>query len=229
MRLIATSDTHVKVDTTFIPDGDVFIHAGDLMTTGYPDDWKEQLEWLAELPHEHKFYVPGNHDFHIMLYPGPALQDMRRIGVMVLGFPGNHRFRTARLPNGLVLGGCPFVPGLDNRWAFGEKFFESFGEQPEIVVMDLLQKCDILVTHSPIRGILDKSDRNNEHAGSYEFRSALSRVAKLETLRTRQWIHGHIHERYGSDIDPETLMKIYNVAMCDRENQHVNPPLVIDF
>ncbi len=30
MRLVATSDTHKKVDIAFIPDGDVFVHAGDI-------------------------------------------------------------------------------------------------------------------------------------------------------------------------------------------------------
>ena len=89
MRIVATSDTHHVVDVSTIPDGDVFMHCGDLCRTGYPDDFECQLEWLAKLPHKTKLFTPGNHDFHLQVYPGPALQQLREVGVWVVGLPGN--------------------------------------------------------------------------------------------------------------------------------------------
>jgi predicted phosphodiesterase len=62
MRLVATSDTHFDFPPEFVPDGDVFLHCGDLMYTGYPDEWKGRVESLAALPHKLKILVPGNHD-----------------------------------------------------------------------------------------------------------------------------------------------------------------------
>lgn len=211
MKLIATSDTHSKVDISFIPDGDVFVHAGDLMTTGYPDDWKQQLEWLAALPHKRKIYVPGNHDFHIQLYPGPALQELRKIGVTVIGLPGNDMFSYATLDNGMTLMGLPFVKNLP-RWAFNytelevEKYLSSMG------------KHSIVVSHSPIYGILDGDGTFNAGFKCY--------LQYLNQHNPLYWIHGHIHEAYGHAKSGNT--DIYNVAMCDRSYNHVNKPLVLE-
>lgn len=211
MRLVATSDTHKKVDIAFIPDGDVFVHAGDLMTTGYPDDWKEQLEWLAALPHKKKLYIPGNHDFHIQVYPGPALQELRKAGVTVIGLPGNDRFAYHILENGMMLLGLPFVKNLP-RWAFN---------QEESEVEDYLNRmpgCAIVVSHSPIYKILDGD--GTFHAGMRCYRKY------LEKYNPRYWIHGHIHEAYGHERIGNT--DVYNVAMCDRQHNHVNQPLILD-
>lgn len=211
MRLVATSDTHKKVDIAFIPDGDVFVHAGDLMTTGYPDDWKEQLEWLAELPHKKKLYIPGNHDFHIQVYPGPALQDLRRVGVTVIGLPGNDRFAYNVLENGMMLLGLPFVKNLP-RWAFNQ-------EEVEVeAYLNRMPGCAIVVSHSPIYKLLDGD--GTYHAGFRCYKRY------MEKHNPRYWIHGHIHEAYGHEKVGDT--EVYNVAMCDRQHNHVNKPLVLD-
>lgn len=229
MRIVATSDTHYPVTSRdLIPDGDVYLHCGDLMNTGYPDDWKLQLEWLSQVKHPHKFLVPGNHDFHMEVYPGPALQDLRRLGFTVLGFPGNINFYTAELPNKMILGGMAYVSDLQNRWAFGENTFRRFspGVSPLEMVSSLIRKCDIIMTHSPILGILDKSLRNNAQAGERVFKDALVSAQLNGTQRVRHWFHGHIHEGRGKVESP--TLNVYNVSMCNRSGQQVNKPMVID-
>lgn len=218
MRLVATSDTHKRVDPKYIPDGDVFVHGGDLCQTGYPADFEAQLDWLNELPHKIKLYVPGNHDFHLQVYPGPALQQLRSVGVWVIGLPGNDTYASYKLPNGMTLLGSPYVTGLP-RWAFNST---------EDAVWDFLRRMgrhDIIVSHMPVRGILDavpsKSIPTGEkHVGMDAYR------AYLKAYKPSHWISGHIHECYGTTEVNGT--KFYNVAMCDREQQHVNPPMVID-
>jgi Calcineurin-like phosphoesterase len=213
MRLVATSDTHHTVDISTIPDGDVFVHAGDLCQTGYPDDWAKQLEWLAALPHKLKLYVPGNHDFHIQLYPGPALQELRSIGVWVVGLPGNIHFASHKLPNGMSLLGLPFVTNLP-RWAFNvdeeeiEKYLKTVGYH------------DIIVSHAPPRYCLDKVGGNSVGIGSYWEHAA--------THRPKHWIFGHIHEGYGNLKNEFLPTEFHNVAMCDRTYTHANKPLVLD-
>lgn len=217
MRIVATSDTHFPVDPAMIPDGDVFIHAGDLMSTGYLDDWHKNIAWLAALPHKIKLYVPGNHDFHLEVYPGPALQDLRKRGVMVLGLPGNSQYNTFMLPNGKRVLGAAQVLNLP-RWAFNtteeniEKYFSQY----------IVGVPDIVVTHQPIYGILDRSDQGNELTGSKSYLNYL----KSCYVTPKYWIHGHIHEQYGKATFLDTT--VYNVAMCNRKYEHANAPVVFD-
>lgn len=221
MRLVATSDTHVPVDPSIIPDGDVFIHAGDLMTTGYPDDFSQQLEWLAELPHPIKLYTPGNHDFQLMVYPGPALQDLRRVGVTVLGLPGNEQYYTSTLPNGLTVLGLPYVTNLP-RWAFNLSRNEEL-DLVETIRHKSYKRADIIMSHSPVKGILDLSARGHQQAGMDAYRTLVDE----EIVSPKLWFSGHIHEAYGhtnyKGID------FYNVSLCDRGYKHINPPIVLDF
>ena len=60
------SDTHSCVEKGQlpfdIPDGDVFLHAGDFTDYGEVHKVKEFNEWLGKLPHRHKIVVAGNHD-----------------------------------------------------------------------------------------------------------------------------------------------------------------------
>lgn len=222
MKIVATSDTHHYLDPRNVPDGDVFIHAGDLMQTGYHDDFRDQLAWLRALPHQTKIYVPGNHDFHLQVYPGPALQELRSAGVTVLGFPGNDHFLIRTLPNGMKIVGIPHVEGLP-RWAFNIDSNELTRK------LRSYPSCEIVVSHQPMYGFLDEINGVNHG----------SKVLRMHCVRTMPniWIHGHIHEGYGStnyehDNPISLLMNkstmIYNVAMCDRRYQHANPPQIIE-
>lgn len=219
MRIVATSDTHSVVDVSKIPDGDVFIHAGDLMTTGYPDDFKKQLTWLKKLPHKVKLYVPGNHDFHLQVYPGPALQELRSIGVWVLGLPGNVNYVDYELPNGMHVMGLPFVTELP-RWAFNmgdTSVWKYIKNLPSAV-----KKADIVVSHAPPFTYLDKT-LTGKHGGVYAYQSLFEAG---EFPNVKHWISGHVHEAYG------TLEKngctFHNVALSDRAYKHSNTPLVLD-
>lgn len=216
LRLVATSDTHAPVDPSTIPDGDVFVHAGDLMTTGYLDEWRWACDWLSKLPHKVKILVPGNHDFHLQVYPGPALQDLRRAGVTVVGLPGNVNYMSKVLPNGMRLLGLPYVTNLP-RWAFNAE--ESFLEE-ELRRLEAMHKYDIVVSHAPINGVLDLSMRDNLPAGIVAYRDFCQRA------KPRVWIHGHIHEGFGQAKFSDT--DVYNVAMSDRKHRHANGAVVID-
>lgn len=64
VRVICMSDTHslqngMKHD---IPDGDIFIHAGDFTRCGGKDEIIEFNQFLETLPHKHKLVIAGNHE-----------------------------------------------------------------------------------------------------------------------------------------------------------------------
>lgn len=221
MRLVVTSDTHVKVDVKkMIPDGDVFLHVGDLMTSGYPNDFATQLEWLAEVPHKTKIFVPGNHDFHLMVYPGPALQDLRRVGVTVLGLPGNTDFETMTLPNRMKILGLPYVEKLP-RWAFSLENPDYSRQMYN--TLNRNRNVDIIASHSPPCGILDTTN-DGKHRGVREYMTYIEDTWRQSP--PKYWFSGHIHEAYGEFDNNST--KFYNVAMSDRIGNHANPAVVLD-
>lgn len=212
MRLVATSDTHYPLSMK-VPDGDVFVHAGDFMRTGYPDEWRATIAWFRHLPHATKILVPGNHDFHLQVYPGPALQDLREVGVTVVGLPGNDHYTSVTLSNGMSLLGLPYV--YNNRWAFDISPQELEAHLSR--VWNDAREHQVIVSHSPVHGILDATERGP--AGIEVYRKWLPR-------KPRVWISGHIHESYGSTVVDGC--RFYNVSMCDRSYTQANPPAVID-
>ena len=210
MKIVATSDTHFPFDDRLIPDGDVFLHGGDLMSSGYEREWYSRVESLKNLPHKTKIYVPGNHDFHVQNYTGPANQDLRAAGVHLLG-THSHYF-THELENGMVVLGLPFVTGLES-WAFNRS------EDDLERLVDCLPDADIVLSHSPPSGILDKTN-GGYHVG------VLAWYKYLMTRSPKIWICGHIHESYGHRNVRGT--DFYNVAMCNRQYEQANPAVVIE-
>ena len=61
MRLVVISDTHgLHNRIEDLPDGDVLVHAGDFMNSGY--DLRDILSfnrWLGEQPFKHSVYAPA--------------------------------------------------------------------------------------------------------------------------------------------------------------------------
>lgn len=215
MRLVVTSDTHKPVDIHrqgWFPDGDVFIHAGDLMRSGYVTEWYPMVDWLSRLPYKIKLFVPGNHDFHLQVYPGPALQELRQAGVTVIGLPGNSNYSSFKLPNDMSVLGLPYVTNLP-RWAF------NINEKDLDYHLNTVGGHDIIVSHMPSYGVLD-SIAEGRHVGSRVYKRYQAKH------KPKYWISGHIHESYGTMESNGT--KFYNVAMCNRDYQHQNPPMVID-
>lgn len=220
MRLVATADTHFKFDNSLIPDGDVFIHAGDLMYTGYVNEWYERLESLAALPHKIKLYIPGNHDYHVQNYEGVATAELRKAGVKLLGLK-DIIFEHKKVK----FLGLPFVTGLEG-WAFN---------RDETWVRDYLEsipeKVDIVVSHSPPYLMRDAiyphkaKAKEREHVGCMAYNYWYNKLIR-EDARPKHWISGHIHESYGSTDYGGTVM--HNVAMCDRKYQQNQPAIIID-
>ena len=216
MRIVCTSDTHFPFQKEMIPDGDVFIHAGDLMYTGYPEEWYPRLESLSMLPHAKKIYVPGNHDFHIQNYLGIANQELMAHGVKLLGTGAEMRWAFTKLPNGMTVMGLPYVTGLPS-WAFSKTEYE-LSNILEALMMHF-DPPDIVVTHQPPMYL-----GYDNNFGS----SAYNRF--MNTYKPKYWICGHIHEMYGTyevnHGDSKTIL--INAAMCNRDYAQVNEPIVID-
>ena len=65
-KITLISDTHAKHDriTEDLPGGDILIHAGDFMTSGYsPYEAEQFFNWFNAInTYETKIFIAGNHD-----------------------------------------------------------------------------------------------------------------------------------------------------------------------
>jgi Icc-related predicted phosphoesterase len=91
------------------------------------------------------------------------------------------------------------------------------GVQALLKFVTVLPKADIVISHSPprINGMDGKGNWGVEAWSLYQ------QIHKPEI-----WINGHIHECYGEHAHNGTFF--YNVAMCDRKYEQVNPAMVIE-
>ena len=63
LRIVCVSDTHNENPTARVPDGDIFIHAGDLSERGSTyEQYAAVVAWISKLPHRVKVVIPGNAD-----------------------------------------------------------------------------------------------------------------------------------------------------------------------
>ena len=59
-RFVCISDTHNRTNAdTFIPEGDVLLHAGDFSMVGAPGEIEHFVEFMKTLPHKHKVCLEG--------------------------------------------------------------------------------------------------------------------------------------------------------------------------
>lgn len=210
MKIAATSDTHFPLDNPdLFPDADVLVIAGDVLYAGNMKEWYPFLQSL-ESPHiqkyEHILFTPGNHDIFFQQYAGPCLQELRARRVHALTPTG-----PCVTIDGVRFAGCPFVTNLPN-WAYNTDEDSLWG------YLDSIGRRDVMIAHSPARGVLDSDGKG--HYGTGAMRKYLAKF-EPEIL-----ICGHVHEAHGSTTIGRT--HVYNVSMCDGNYKQVNPATVIE-
>src|SRR5437868_6191319 len=62
-RIVCLSDTHNCNEQITVPNGDILIHSGDATIRGTQSEVEDFLSWFSRLPHKHKIFVAGNHDW----------------------------------------------------------------------------------------------------------------------------------------------------------------------
>lgn len=184
LTIVCVSDTHGTHRELTVPDGDVLLFAGDLSNHGFPEDVSEFDDWLGTLPHPHKVVICGNHDFTFERDPADARRRIRHAtylqdsGVEVAG---------------LKVWGSPWQPRFFD-WAF------NLDRGPDIAAKWALipDDTDVLITHGPPAGILDRTSRG-EAAGCVDL------LWRVQELKTKLHLFGHIHEAAGVVETPDTL------------------------
>ena len=181
MRIVAVADTHLFTDTLpSIPEGDLFIHAGDLLRKGDLTELEQGLDWLKTLSFQYKILVAGNHDgcFEKKRQRDYARQITREAGVIYLE-------DSSTTIEGIKLWGSPWQPAYNN-WAFNLPRGEKLMKRWKLIPSDV----DILITHSPPRGYGDRSPS----ASRYGCTALAQRITEV---RPKLHVFGHIHQDGG--------------------------------
>jgi len=206
-RIVCISDTHNRQESFDVPEGDLLIHAGDLTGRGTEAEVEAAVEWLESLPHRDKILIAGNHDFYFERENARARALVREAVYLQ---------DSEITVQGLRIWGSPWQPWFGD-WAFnlprGQKLHEKWERIPEGI--------DILVTHGPPMGTLDRTV-TGEAVGCEELRDRLAAMAKPPRLH----VFGHIHE--GRGILKTERTTFVNASACDVGYRPVNRAVVIE-
>lgn len=192
MKICAMTDTHEQFPQN-LKDADLIIHAGDFTFNGKESEVRKFFKWFSGLPAPYKVFVAGNHDLSFdpeFKHGAPAKKWMKDYGIQEGGHqdaaPG-----TYYLENDVVYIQGYEIFGTPNSMPFYKWAFMV----PDHIAADdyelISDTCDIVVSHGPAYGILDKCHNDGHLAGSRSLLEAVTRT-KPQLLVT-----GHIHEARG--------------------------------
>ena len=161
LSFVFISDTHNLHAHIAVPYADVVVHAGDFTNHGSKAEVEAFARWFGALPHPHKILVPGNHDM-IMdpKYYADYWSDWSPVQETVDPsiWSGVHVLVDRRVEiQGVAIYGSPWVP----RYAEWSTAFNKTPDQLDAVWSAVPhsasdQAIDVLVTHSPPLGVLDR-------------------------------------------------------------------------
>jgi len=227
MKITFISDTHGKHNqlSKDLPGGDILIHAGDFMNSGYyKTEAIEFFNWFDAINnYDTKVFIAGNHDRIMEDDPTWAqgyLTGFKTIEYlqddwMGLYFDG---------PNGdmpeenIRIYGSPWQPEFYN-WAFNlprtsETLMEKWNAIPD--------NTDILVTHGPPFGLLDIPGHGapmNVGCGMLRYR--------IDELRPKIHVFGHIHGSAGYYFNGHT--HFINASVLNERYVYENKPLTFEW
>ena len=220
-RIVCLSDTHNAHDEIVVPDGDILIHAGDATNRGTIEEIARFSSWFKNLPHKHKIFVAGNHDWLFEISPPTARRLIEGITYLQDSFVEIENFK---------IYGSPWQPRFFD-WAFNLTRGRELAEKWRLIPDD----TDILVTHGPPFGILDEAPRGilpNENTGCQDLQRRIKELVGFNRLKLH--VFGHIHFSYGvtemfdEKFNRQVGVKFANASNCDESYCPVNAPLVFD-
>ena len=209
MDITCISDTHNMLDQVILPETSVLIHAGDACGRGTDielADFNAELGELVDLYGiERVVFIPGNHDM--------ICQD-KAASQAILTNVTDYLIDEAVVINGVKIYGSPWQPEFHD-WAFnlprGPALAHIWSKIPD--------DTDILVTHGPPKGHGGWVIRDGEDAGCEDL------LKRIEVVKPKYHIFGHIHEGYGITKNDHTTF--VNASICNHKYRPINKPIVI--
>jgi Icc-related predicted phosphoesterase len=181
MLITTLSDTHMKHRKISLPKGDTIIHAGDITVNGREGEVISFLRWFAQLDYTYKIFIAGNHDFFFEEETEKYFSKIIPENIIYLNDSG-------ATIEGLHIWGSPITPWMYD-WAFNRERGKAIAKHWKLIPAD----TDILITHGPAYGVLDKN-RMGYHTGCEQL------IKTIKKIKPKVHICGHIHEAYGQTV-----------------------------
>lgn len=167
LRAVLMSDTHGCHRQVDVPDGDLLLHAGDVCDRGNREHVHDFLDWFSSLPHRHKVFISGNHDFDLDTGATLIPTDLPD-GISLLN---DSRYEIQGVE---IWGSRTAAKGTPSDWSA------------------IPDSTDILMTHYPPARILDQS-KFGRHHGSRSLAATVRRISpKVHLFGDIHHSHGHV-------------------------------------
>jgi len=213
-RITFISDTHNKHNqiTGDLPGGDLLVHAGDISSMGYKHEIQQFCKWFDSLDnYTTKIFIAGNHDWGFQDDPKMAREIVESYKWI------NYLQDESMGVDDVKIYGSPWQP-LFHNWAFNlPKNGKELAEQWELIPTD----TDILLTHGPAFGYVDKV------VGSYENLGCQLLSTRIKKIKPKIHLCGHIHTGYGYIFDGDT--HFINAAVLNENYSYTQKPLTADW
>jgi Icc-related predicted phosphoesterase len=209
MKIVCFSDLHgqysKKLTEWFMDNpADLLLFAGDLQLNNF-DDGIKFIDWLNVLPYKEKVFIFGNHDGNY-----DYTEDY------VAKFKNIHCLNNENIDiNGIKIFGSPYSIKFFDWW------FMKSDRQLAKIYSKIPENTNILLTHTPPFGIMDKTISGN-FAGS---ESLLKRIDELSNLKHH--IFGHIHENFG--IEKIGNINFINASILDEKYKFKRMPIIFEY
>jgi Icc-related predicted phosphoesterase len=227
-RITVISDTHARhglIPMKDLPGGDILIHAGDIMNSGYNrnDIWSF-CNWFQSLKqYEDKIFIAGNHDRMFENHPEevkgylkdfPLIDYLQDEQLTLYGDGPN-----GDMPeNNIRIYGSPWQPEFYS-WAFNlpKNGIQLAGKWEAIP-----SNTDILITHGPAFGTLDTVKGREWDGLGCELLAQ-----RIEQIRPKIHVCGHIHSGRGIEYKNGTLF--INASVLDESYEYTQKPMTFDW
>ena len=220
MKVTFLSDTHKRHRELELPGGNILVYAGDCMGAGfYKNELTSFIDWFAEQNYTHKVCIAGNHDRWCEGRDSETKEMFGEKGIIYL------KDELVEI-EGLKIYGTPYQPYFCN-WAFNIKKFETLKDIFKMIPEGL----DILITHCPPFGILDKSHlprlyygyTGEESLGSVELKEVLEELI----IKPKICVFGHIHGDGGKIVEKDGV-KYINASVCNEDYEPLNEIITME-
>lgn len=214
MKITCISDTHnqhLHIPPDWLEGGDVLVHAGDVSGRGTLKEIEAFLEWFNEQPYTYKIFIAGNHDFWFEKTTGFVVNEM-----LQEKYPNVKYLNDSGVEiDGVKFWGSPVQPWFYD-WAFN-RVGTDICQHWDMIPLD----TDVLITHGPMKGILDMTLRGVSTGCPY----LLEKSAEMTNLKL--FVCGHIHEAYGKFEFPDGGVFV-NASTLNFNYNVQNKPIVVE-
>jgi Icc-related predicted phosphoesterase len=219
LKITFISDTHTKHNqiTKDLPGGDILIHAGDMSSMGYKHEIEDFCKWFDGLDnYDTKVFIAGNHDWGFQDNVEQTTQiidsyksfDYLQDGLLMVG---------ENYDDMVKIYGSPWQPEFYN-WAFNlPRNGEELKSKWDLIPMN----TDILITHGPAWGYVDKVIGRTQNLGCELL------AERIKVVKPKIHVCGHIHSGRNIVFDDETLY--INASVLGEQYQYIQKPITIDF